>query len=232
MGDTEVRGQAKTTREQARETAYQMLKRSILQGYYRPAHHLVEQSIADRLRVSKTPVREALSRLEQEGLVESFPHRGFFVREYTDRDVREIYELREIYERACSRIAAQRPNHGEVADRLEKTNAAAREAYAAGRIDDVHRLFAEYDEIIFAQTDNRLLQEEISRIRARVHLSGVTTNRIPGRIETSLRQHDEIIAAIRAGDAVAAEERTTTHIRSLMEAELDHRGTPPWPMIG
>lgn len=213
--------------------AYHSLKRSILQGHYRPAQHLVEQAIAGSLKVSKTPVREALARLEQEGLVESFPHRGFFVKEFTERDVHEIYELREIYERACARLAAGRPNHRQLADRLEEMNRAASAALAAGRIDDVHRHFAEYDEIIFAQSDNRRLQEEISQIRARIHLSGVATNRIPGRIETSLRQHALIIAAIHAGDAAAAEESTGAHIRSLMDDELAHRSRmSSWLVIG
>lgn len=221
------------SREQARARAYQSLKRSILEGRYRPAQHLVEQAIAASLQVSKTPVREALSRLEQEGLVESFPHRGFFVKEFSDRDVREIYELREIYERPCARLAAQQPNHRELADQLDKLNRAAAAALAAGRIDDVHRHFAAYDELIFAQSDNRRLQEEISRIRARIHLSGVATNRIPGRIETSLRQHDQIIAAIAVGDPAAAEESTGAHIRSLMDDELSYRNhLPSWLAIG
>lgn len=220
-------------REQAREMAYQMLKRAIMQGSYRPAHHLVEQAIARRLKVSKTPVREALSRLEQEGLVESFPHRGFFVKDYDERDVREIYELRELYEGACARLAAQRPDASEVADELEALNSAAEVALGAGRIDEVHDLFTQYDEIIFAQTDNRLLQEEISRIRARIHLSGVVTNRIPGRITKSLEQHGAIIEAIRAGDANAADESTAAHIRSLRDDELAHRRLDlSWPVVG
>ena len=232
MRDVRDRGQTRplesgTTREQAREKAYQTLKAWILQGYYRPAHHLVEQSLADRLNVSKTPVREALSRLEQEGLVESFAHRGFFVKEYSERDVHDIYELREIYERACARITAQRPDHRELASRLESVNACARAAFLDGRMGDVHRHFAHYDEIIFAQSDNRLLQEELSRIIARIHLSGVVTSYIPGRIETSLRQHDEIVAAIRTGDPAAAEERTGAHIRSLMEDALAQSAARP-----
>ncbi|MGH3762972.1 GntR family transcriptional regulator [Actinophytocola sp.] len=225
--------EAGPSKAQAREIAYQSLRSGILAGHYHPSQHLVEQSIAEQLRVSKTPVREALTRLEQDGLVKSFPHRGFFVRDFTEREFRQVYELRELYEGACARAASQRAGHAEVAERLDVANQAARTSFAGGHIDDVHRHFSEFDEIIFAQTDNELLQQEVARIWAQIYLMGVVTNQIPGRIETSIGQHDKIVGAVRDGDPDAAERRTRLHIRSLMEDELEHRRrtTRAWSVI-
>jgi DNA-binding GntR family transcriptional regulator len=214
-------------RGNARETTYRMLREAIIDGRYRLGQHLVEQVIAEQLNVSKTPVREALARLEQEGIVESFPHRGFFIRDFTERDMREIYELREIYEKACARTAAEGPRHREIARELHEANESARHAFETEDVDGVHQHFAELDEVVFAASDNRLLREEIEHISARVHLCGVLTNQIPGRIETSLAQHEAIIEAIASGEGPQSEERMREHIRSLMEDELERRRAGP-----
>ena len=226
-------GQA-TRQAQAREVAYSFVKDALLSGHYRPAQHLVENLIAEQLGVSKTPVREALTRLAQEGLVDWFPNRGFFVCEYSEQDVQDIYGLREIFEAECARFAAEQSDHAEVASQLRVENEGARDALLAGDMSEVHRHLSRFDGIIFERHDNRLLKKEIEALQARIVLSGVVSNRIPGRIERSLEEHGQIIEQLEAGDAAAAEAEMRKHIRSLLADEMDYRqegqALRPWTL--
>lgn len=205
------------------DEVYRELRRAILEGRYLPAQHLVEQSLADEFRTSKTPVREALARLKEDGLVESIPYRGYFIKTISSDDLAEIYELRELYEGACVRAAAQGEDHEAVAEQLTKANAAASRGFSDGDIQAVHSSFARFDEILYAQTPNRRLTEQIERLRIILHLAGALTNQIPGRIQKSILQHDEIISAVAAGQPTEAEELMRSHIRSLLEEELSRR---------
>jgi GntR family transcriptional regulator, rspAB operon transcriptional repressor len=210
---------------QLRDVTYRAIRRAILDGYFYPGQHLVERHIGEELNLSKTPVREALTRLEEEGLVESSPYRGFFIRIFEEQDVREIYELRELYEGACARMAAAGDGHFEVARRLLALNQAARVAHSKGDIDEVHQQFAKFDDVLFRQTTNTMLREQIDRMRVQIHLSGILTNQIPGRVVLSLDEHGRIIEAISAGEAADAEARMREHVGSLLASEAGRRNS-------
>lgn len=203
-----------------RDTAYHAIRSAIISGGYLPAQHLVEADLAAEYGLSKTPIREALSRLENDGLVQSILNRGFVVRVITPAHMRNIYELRELYEGACARYAAESSNHVELATLLLDYNSAAGAALANGDIREVHANFSAFDDAIFAQSTNELLDQEIERIYALVNLGGTMSNTIPGRIERSLHQHLTIATKIRAGDGAGAEQAMRDHIHSLLE---DHQ---------
>jgi DNA-binding transcriptional regulator YhcF (GntR family) len=114
------------------EAVYAELRQAILRGTLRAGERLHEEGLARRLRVSRTPVREAMGRLEAEGLAAALPRRGLAVAEVSPEHVMEIYLVREVLEGAACRLAARHVTHLEVA-RLEKLfegmqDAAARDA--------------------------------------------------------------------------------------------------------
>ncbi|MGF1617596.1 MAG: GntR family transcriptional regulator [Acidimicrobiia bacterium] len=215
-------------RRSMRDTVYLEVKERIVRGRYRPGQHLVESAIADDLETSKTPVREALGKLEQEGLVEAFPYRGYFVRAFDQTDLKEIYELRGLYEGACARSCAESADHQAIAERLSGYNKLAEEAFNSDQLLSVHENFAHFDEVIFGHTENQRLREQIASIADLVLLGGAITNRIPGRVEESLRQHEQIINAISDGDGDAAEKVMRQHVRSLSDEQASVRFA--WPM--
>lgn len=96
---------------------FETLRRSILEGEYGPNERLVEEQLAEKLEVSRTPIRQALTMLEAEGLVEIEPNKGAAVRSFSVEDVREIYDLRALLEGHAARRAAGRINRVEL-DRL------------------------------------------------------------------------------------------------------------------
>ncbi|WP_129678146.1 GntR family transcriptional regulator [Candidatus Chloroploca sp. Khr17] len=94
--------------------AYQQIRRRILDGELRPSSPLSEHQLAVTLQLSRTPVREALKRLEKEGLVRSIPSRGTFITELTAHDILEIYQVRECLESLAARIAAEQMSPSDI----------------------------------------------------------------------------------------------------------------------
>ena len=95
--------------------AYQELKQIILEGQVAPGKKLKEGDLAEALGISRTPVREAINRLEKEGLVEIFPQRGAFVVEFTEKDVFELFLIRENLEGLAARLAAEKISESSLA---------------------------------------------------------------------------------------------------------------------
>lgn len=203
-----------------RDSVYYAIRQAITSRKYLPAQRLVEADLAEQFQVSKTPIREALYRLEQDGLVQSVHNRGFTVRTITPDEMRNIYELRELYEGACARAAAVSEQSAEVAAQLRSYNEAAAAALTGDDIQRVHANFYAFDELIVAQSPNELLREQFERLAALISLGGTMSNLIPGRTKRSLGEHEAIAAAIAIGDADAAELLTRDHIRSILADQL------------
>lgn len=209
-----------------RDSVYHAIRAAITSRRYLPAQRLVEADLAEQFQVSKTPIREALYRLEQDGLVQSAHNRGFTVRTITPDEMRNIYELRELYEGACARAAAASDDSDKVAEQLRSYNAAAAAALADDDIQRVHANFYAFDELIVAQSPNELLREQFERLAALISLGGTMSNLIPGRTKRSLGEHEAIAAAIAIGDADAAELLTRDHIRSILVDQLRATADP------
>ena len=99
-----------------KERTYGAVKRMILAGTLRPGEKLAERELSRRLKVSRTPLREALSRLVQEGLVENRPRRGHYVRAIDAKSVADLYDLREVLEKHAVRLAARRLTDADIAE--------------------------------------------------------------------------------------------------------------------
>src|SRR5471030_2914855 len=95
---------------------YEGIKQLILSGKLRPGQKLAERDLGERLKVSRTPIREALGRLVQDGLVESRPQRGHFVREVDAKTVEDLYDLREMLEKHAIRLAMRRLSDADLAE--------------------------------------------------------------------------------------------------------------------
>jgi DNA-binding GntR family transcriptional regulator len=199
---------------QLERRVYEQLRDEILSGVLAPGAGLVEARLAADLGVSKTPVREALIRLQRDGLVEIEPYRGARVIEPLPTDVREILELRAILETHVIRdLAARRPP--EVLDALERTIAEGRRALERGDDTRVHEALTEFSDVIAEASGNKRLGKSLDELRTMLLLIGNTSLRRPGREARSLTEHERILAALRAGDAEEAAAATAAHIGSI-----------------
>ncbi|MGH9462537.1 MAG: GntR family transcriptional regulator [Vicinamibacteria bacterium] len=184
------------------DQVYTFLKKGIINGDLQPGERLKELEIAQSLGASRTPVREALSRLEQEGLVQPFPSGGLTVVKLSANDVKEIYGLLRVLESYGIRLAAERVTSKQL-DRLEALCVRA-EQLGAEEIDRLIELNGRFHELLIEVTAHRRLKELVGELRTALQ---------PYRIVTMLRpdfhgspqfrnlmvhQHSEIVRALRA----------------------------------
>jgi DNA-binding GntR family transcriptional regulator len=201
------------------ERVYRTLRSRILDNALPPGHQALEQAIALELGVSRTPVREALIRLHNEGLVEVVPRHGMRVLPVSPDDMAEIYAILTSLESLAAELAAKRrPDTRELAP-LE---AACREMEAALAADDLDA-WAKADERFHLQLvslcGNRRLAEVVINFWDRAHRARMVTLRMRPRPANSTREHRAVVKAIREGDAAKARDLHRAH-RERGAAEL------------
>jgi DNA-binding GntR family transcriptional regulator len=201
------------------DAVYEQLKTAIIELRLPPGEPLREADIAQGLSVSKTPVREALARLEQDGLVELNSFRSAVVTEYTARDLQEIFELREIIEVAAARAAAESVSEQGLADLGRVASECARLSDAGGGPELV-ALISEFDTVLFEEVGNRRIRAILANLAAHLTRIGLLTAGIPGRNAASVREHAQIYEAIERRDPEAAERFMRQHIRSVRDDQL------------
>ena len=199
------------------ERVFRQLRQALRGGLYRPGDRLREQEVAERLKVSRTPVREALGRLAMQGLVEPAGSRGMIVRSLTTAEVLELYAMRELLEGAAARLAAQhasRPEFDALADLEAEFEASAPDAPQMARLNLM------LHEAITRAARNRYLDGALQELQDAIALLGPTTFSVAGRPASAAEEHREIIAAIAARDPDKAEQAARAHIREALRFRL------------
>jgi DNA-binding GntR family transcriptional regulator len=213
---------ARPDRRKMTDWVTEELRKAIVELRLRPGAPLREVALAEQLGVSKTPLREAFARLEQEGLVETTSFKGAVVTGYSERDLNEIYDLRALLEGAAARSAAE----GSTADMLAALSdvvARSRELRDAGDLEALAGLHEEFDVIVYAQVTNERIVALIENLRAHLTRIGKLTVGIPGRVEASVEEHAAIVDAIAAHDPDEAERLMRVHIGSVLSDQLATR---------
>ncbi len=205
------------TSQSSGEAAYTALVAALREGTFASGDRLREEDVAERLGLSRTPVREALRRLESDGIVEHRPRIGALIRSLSHTEVVELYEMRMVLERTAAEMATK---HGTAAefDALDDLNdriEAEREAPAIGAAinQDFHRG-------LYLAGRNRFLMEAARALNNSLLLVGPTTYTDPARIDVVVQQHRDIVAALREGDAEAAGAAAEAHLQTSLRHRL------------
>jgi DNA-binding GntR family transcriptional regulator len=204
-----------------RAQAYRQIRERILDGTLPPAAPLSENQLSAALNLSRTPVREALSSLEREGLIRTVAGRGAFVAEITPLDIREIYEVREQLEGYAVRVAAARMSDGDIAA-LERIVAETREAMAAGANRDAWESDVTLHRKILDATQNRRLINILATLDDQMHRIRTMWTRTPVWQEDAMTEHEAIVAAIKRRDPDAAQAALARHLRGSCEHAIRH----------
>ena len=193
------------------DEAYEQIRRRILDTAWPPGHRALEQEVALALGMSRTPVREALLRLQNEGLVEVIPRHGMRVLPVSPEDMAEIYAILTSLESMAAELAAKRKPP---ARELEPLEAACREMEKALAGDDLDA-WAKADERFHRHLvrlgGNRRLAEVVGNFWDRAHRARMVTLRMRPPPVHSTREHRAVVKAIRAGDAAAARDLHRAH---------------------
>lgn len=199
------------------EAVFRTLCQALRAGFYRPGDRLREEEVAQRLKVSRTPVREALGRLMAKGFVEPAGGRGLIVRSLDTAEVLELYAMREILEGAAARLAAQHASEPEI-DALTDLE----QAFEA-HLDDpaeMARLNRVFHETIFRAARNRYLDSALQELQDGISLLGATTFSVAGRPSTAVAEHRALIDAIAARNPDQAEKLARSHIQEALRSRL------------
>ena len=199
------------------ELAYHRLLRAIETGHYQPGDKLRETEVAARLELSRTPVREALRKLEADGIVEHKARIGAVIRTLSHAEVVELYEMRLVLERTAAELAASHAVEAEI-DEMEALNTVISEA-----TDDPTKAAAinqSFHRCIYLAGRNRFLVESARALNNALMLLGPTTLADAERITTVCKQHSDIIDAIRARDVEAAGASAEAHLQTSLRYRL------------
>jgi DNA-binding GntR family transcriptional regulator len=204
---------------QLKDSVYYRLREQIVSGELPPGYVLREAELAARFGVSKTPLREAFVRLEKDGFVTIPPYRSAVVAGYSQQDLRETYEVRELLEGQCAREAAVNIATEDLAA-LNRVIRDSEQALKSGETERLTALIDEFDTLLYAQCKNSKITAMLDNIRDHVTRIGRLTIAIPGRLESSVAEHRGIYEAIVSRDGPRAENLMRQHILSVMADQL------------
>ena len=208
---------ASLPREKRTGSAYHDLKAMIIDGRLVPGEMILEQELAERLEMSRTPVREALIRLEQEGLLEIKPRRGARVLPISVDDMREIYQLLTVLEATAAHAAAERKlDTGELAD-LEQAVAEMDASLASDDMDAWAEADARFHALLVAASGNRRLMAVVATMVEQSQRVRRLTLHLRPKPLGSNADHRAVVEAIKAGDAAAAYDIHHRHRRQSGE---------------
>lgn len=200
------------------QTAYDAVMEAIRRGDYVPGERLREEEVGARLNLSRTPVREALRRLEAEGIVEHQPRSGAVVRRLSHAEVVELYEMRVVLERTAAEMAAKHGTEAEFDTLATLNRQIAEERSNPARAAAINQAFHRG---LYLAGRNRFLLDAARGLNNALLLLGPTTFTDAERIDVVVRQHAAIIEALDAGDAEAAGAAAEAHLQTSLRVRLE-----------
>ena len=204
-------------RTRSREAeVYQKLEEEILSGVYKRGDALTEIALSERLGVSRTPVRAALQRLREEGLVEIYPNRGAVVVGVTVDDLVDTYKIRMRLEGLASSMATGRLSDEAKKELIESVELS--EYYMTkGDTEHLKDLDTNFHNTIYEASGNRMLARILGELHRNIKSYRKLSLTVPGRLERTVKEHREILNAILEGNADEAERLTQLHVECAME---------------
>ena len=201
---------------------YRELPEAICDCRIPPRQRLVQNALADQLGISRTPVRDALSRLVQEGLVDPAPVRGgFIVREFTPHEVLEIYDVRLALEPVAARGAAGRHSGAQIAEMRDINEAIG--TVSSGSVSEQYALNERFHMLVVEPYENEIMKRMLAQLwQMPSALRMYHFQASDEEHEVTVGEHTGIIDALASGDATAAVERIEEHIRGAKQLALDH----------
>lgn len=203
-----------------RDVVFNTLRQAILRGELKPGERLMEIQLANKLGVSRTPIREAIRKLELEGLVLMIPRKGAEVAEITEKNLRDVLEVRGALEELAVRLACDRIDE----EGIENLKNAAKDFESVLDSEDITKI-AEADvafhDVIYLATDNERLIQLLNNLREQMYRYRVEYLKQKEWHPKLLAEHQEMISAIENREADKAASITSQHIDNQVEAVID-----------
>ncbi len=205
----------------AREAAFEKIKEAIIKGHFKPGEKLVEQTLAQEMGVSRTPVREAIRRLEAEGFVVSIPRKGVVVSRADKEEIVQLYSIRAELEGLAARWAIENADEDDIR-KLDEAISRMEETAASGDLDGVVQSNALFHDAIAQASKSRILCTLLKTLQDNIQRFRFRSLHLPGRPEAALAEHKEIVAAIKEKKAEEADRLLKEHLQNACAAALAH----------
>jgi len=196
-----------------RELVLDAIRGAIMNGTLQPRERLMEIQMAEELGVSRTPIREALRKLELEGFIVMVPRKGAYVSDLSFKDIADVFEIRAALEGLAAGLAAERITEEEL-ERMERLLVEKQEAITQDDIGKLVDVDTKFHELMYQASRNVRLGSIISNLREQIQRFRLTSLSYPGRNKLSLEEHKKIVEAIQARDYQLARQLATEHIEN------------------
>lgn len=206
-----------------REVVYETLREAIRSGVLESGERLMEIQVAEELGVSRTPVREAIRRLEAEGLVIMIPRRGTYVSDLSLRDISDVFEIREALEGLAVGLAAERITDSEL-EELERMMVEFGEVIQRGDMEAMVEMDIRFHSKIYQASRNIRLVSILSNLREQTTRFRMASMSMPGRMQNTLEEHRAIVEALGQRDPDEASRVTQFHLAKAETILLESAG--------
>ncbi len=202
-----------------RDVVFKTLRRAILTGELKPGERLMEIHLAQKLGVSRTPIREAIHKLEQESLVTMIPRRGAVVAEISEKGLRDVLEVRRALDTFCAEIACDRITE-EDKENLRIACKAFEDAVTTGDLTEIARADVAFHDIIIGATGNDRMVMMINNLAEQMYRYRFEYIKDTSRHERLITEHRKLMDAIISDNIIGARDAAREHIDNQEKAIL------------
>jgi DNA-binding GntR family transcriptional regulator len=203
-----------------REVVSEALREAITSGILKPGERLMEIQMAEELGVSRTPVREAIRRLELEGFLVMVPRRGTYVSDLSIKDINEVFEIRTALDVLAAGLAAERITEEEL-EQMERLLVAIGEYIDSGQADRIVDADSEFHDVLYRASRNDRLVGIVSNLREQITRFRSISMAYPGRLKNTLEEHRRLVEAIAQRDPELAQQYAREHMENAEQTLLN-----------
>ncbi|MDE3056398.1 MAG: GntR family transcriptional regulator [Bacteroidota bacterium] len=202
-----------------KEKVYQELKLEIISQRLKGGQPITEDEVVRKYFISRTPVREIFRKLEMEGLLQNIPYKGAYVTNITAKDIEDILDIRFALESFAAKLAAARATDADIKkfEEMETQFVKAMKTRNSGLSFETD---TKLHDLILRIAGNKRIHSIITNLLTQIHRIRYISGHVEGRMDTTTKEHLEIIKAIKKRDAILAEEKMQMHISNTKELLL------------
>lgn len=196
-----------------RELVCETIRQAIVDGVFSPGERLMEIQLADEMGVSRTPVREAIRKLELEGFVVMIPRRGTYVADISIKDINEVYEIRTSLEVLAAGLAAERISDEEL-ETMQRLLVEIGQHIEDGNIEKIVEIDTAFHDVLYKASRNKRLAGIINNLREQITVIRRRSMMYPGRLQNTMEEHRILVDSIAAHDVDRAQKAARLHMEN------------------
>ena len=196
-----------------RELVCDRIREAIISGVFAPGERLMEMQLAEEMGVSRTPVREAIRKLEIDGLIVMIPRRGTYVANISIKDINDVYEIRTALDELAAGLAAERMDAAGLAE-LKEHMMKTEQVMLAGDYVKAVTVDTQFHDVIYRAARNERLMNMVNNLREQITGIRGISMRYPGRLAETIKEHRQLVACIEARSVELAREQARIHLEN------------------